>query len=296
VRAGTSDRSLATSAGRGRARRIAFVVVSVLFLVMHLVLSPLPYAVLGWFLKPGVVSHRIHEICFGLLFVLTAAALIAQLRNPERKLAAMYQVVVPLYLIILSVLVIDRVLDPVVFAFIVLPIILVLLHPARKRLFRPETRPNTLLLAAAAVAALPLIVFAVGQVREGAQAAKLAPQVLEGLPDNASDKQVEDALAAAATTAKELEAIRHYGHWSAMGAFAVSVVALAVVAALGIPGWRLPAWSAAIALIVFGAASLFASGDASSLTKPWAIAAILWGIGFALATEREHRAQPVSDH
>jgi hypothetical protein len=281
VRAGTSDRSLATSAGRGRARRIAFVVVSVLFLVMHLVLSPLPYAVLGWFLKPGVVSHRIHEICFGLLFVLTAAALIAQLRNPERKLAAMYQVVVPLYLIILSVLVIDRVLDPVVFAFIVFPIILVLLHPSRKRLFRPETRPNTLLLAAAAVAALPLIVFAVGQVREGAQAAKLAPQVLEGLPDNASDKQVEDALAAAATTAKELEAIRHYGHWSAMGAFAVSVVALAVVAALGIPGWRLPAWSAAIALIVFGAASLFASGDASSLTKPWAIAAIAWGVSFA---------------
>jgi hypothetical protein len=294
VRTEISDRSLATPAGRDRARRIAFVVVSVLFLVMHLVLSPLPYAVLGWFLPPGVVSHRIHEICFGLLFVLTAAALIAQLRNPERKIAAMYQVVVPLYLIILSVLVIDRVLDPVVLAFIVFPIVLVLLHPARKRLFRPEARPNTLLLAAAAVAALPLIVFAVGQVREGAQAAKLAPQVLEGLPDNASDKQVEDALAAAATTARELEAIRHYGHWSAMGAFAVSVVALALVAALRIPGWRLPAWSAAIALIVFGAASLFASGDSSSLTKPWAIAAIMWGIGFALATERMHRAEPVS--
>jgi hypothetical protein len=285
VRAETSDGSFATPAGRDRARRIAFVVVSALFLVMHLVLSPLPYAVLGWFLKPGVVSHRIHEICFGLLFVLTAAALIAQLRNPERKIAAMYQVIVPLYLIILSVLVIDRVLDPVVFAFIVFPIVLVLLHPARKRLFGPGVRPNTLLLGAVAVAALPLIVFAVGQVREGAQAAKLAPQVLEDLPDNASDKQVEDALAAVASTSKELEAVRHYGHWSAMGAFAVSVVALALVAAVGIPGWRLPAWSAAIALVVFGAASLFASGDASSLTMPWAIAAIAWGVTFAGAAQ-----------
>jgi hypothetical protein len=63
------------------------------------------------------------------------------------------------------------------------------------------------------------------------------------------------------------------------------VVALALVAALGIPGWRLPAWSAAIALIVFGAASLFASGDASSLTKPWAVAAIAWGVSFAAAAQ-----------
>jgi hypothetical protein len=272
--------------------RIAFTVVAVLFLVMHLVLSPLPYAVLGWFLKAGAVSHRIHEICFGFLFLLTAAALVAQLRNPERKIAAMYQVIAPLYLIILSVLVIDRVVDPVVFAFIVFPILLVVLHPARSRLFRPEIRPSRLLLGATALAAVPLTFYAVGQVSEGVQAAKLAPQVLRNLPDNASDKQVEDALAAAASTSKELEAVQHYGHWSAMGAFALSVVILAVAAGLRAGGWRLPAWGAASALVILGSASLFAAGDASSLPRLWAAAAILWGIGFAVAAERVHRIEP----
>jgi hypothetical protein len=294
VRAETDDRGAAGDRG-DRLRRVTFVAVIAVFLIMHLILSPLPYAVLGWFLEGGVISHRVHEICFGLLFVVTSIGLVAQLRNPQRNIAAMYQVVVPLYLIILSVLLVDRVIDPIVVAFIVFPIVLVILHPARARLIHPETQPHSLLLAATAVAAVPLLVFAVGQIREGTEARQIAPRVLETLPDTATDAEIEDALAAAAETTAELEAAQHYGHWSAMGAFALSIIGLGFVAGLGVPGWRLPAWAAAMAIAVYGAASLTAAGDASALSTPWAIAAIAWGIAFAgIAASVYRRTGPVA--
>lgn len=289
MRADLTELDRTTSEGAGRARRIAFLAASVVFIIMHLVLSPLPYAVLGWFLEGGAISHRIHEVCFGLIFVVTAAGVLAQLRRPERKIAAMYQVVIPLYLIILSVLLIDNIVDPIVIAFIVAPIVLIVLHPDRKGLLRPQTDPSRLLLAVAAVAAIPLVVFAVGQVREGAQASKLAPEVLEDLPDTATAAEIEDALAVVARTPAELEAVQHFGHWSAMGAFAGSIMGLSIVAALRMRGWRLPAWAAAIAAIVFGTASLVAQGDASALSTPWAVAAIVWGITFAGTAEYVHR-------
>jgi hypothetical protein len=272
-----------------RRRRIAFTVVVVVFILMHIVLSPLPYAVLGWFLETGAISHRVHEICFGLLFVLTAGGLIALLRRPEDKIAAVYQVVLPLYLIILSTLVLDRLFDPIVFAFLAMPIVIIVLHPARRHILRPETSPNSLLLGMIAVAAVPLLVFAVGQIREGVEASKIAPQVFEDLPEDATDRQIEDALASAARSAAELEAAQHYGHWSAMGAFAVAIVGLGVVAGLGISGWRLPAWATATALVVFGAASLTSAGDASALSTMWAAIAIAFGLAFASVAEYVRR-------
>jgi hypothetical protein len=291
VESTTTDDATAVSAqwDRDKRRRLAFGIVVVLFLLMHVVLSPLPYAVLGWFLETGAISHRVHEICFGLVFVVTAVALVAQLRRPEQKIAAVYQVVVPLYLIILSAVLLDRLIDPVVFAFLVMPVVMVALHPARTHVLRPQTTPSPLLLGMIAVAAVPLVIFAIGQIREGVEASKIAPNVFEDLPDTATDKEIEDALEAAAGSARELEAARHYGHWSAMGAFAISIVGLGVVAGLRMPGWRLPAWATATALVVFGAASLTSAGDASALGTAWASVAIAGGMSFAAAAEYVHR-------
>jgi hypothetical protein len=55
-----------------RRRRIAFTVVVAVFAVVTALLTPLPFLVLGWFLevKPGAVSHKVHEISFGALFAL----------------------------------------------------------------------------------------------------------------------------------------------------------------------------------------------------------------------------------
>jgi hypothetical protein len=291
VESTTTDDATAVSAqwDRDKRRRLAFGIVVVLFLLMHVVLSPLPYAVLGWFLESGAISHRVHEICFGLVFVVTAVALVAQLRRPEQKIAAVYQVVVPLYLIILSAVLLDRLIDPVVFAFLVMPVVMVALHPARTHVLRPQTTPSPLLLGMIAVAAVPLVIFAIGQIREGVEASKIAPNVFEDLPDTATDKEIEDALEAAAGSARELEAARHYGHWSAMGAFAISIVGLGVVAGLRMPGWRLPAWATATALVVFGAASLTSADDASALGTAWACVAIAGGVSFAAAAEYVHR-------
>jgi hypothetical protein len=273
----------------GRIRRVAFFVVVGLFALMCTLLGPVPYAVLGWFLEPGVVSHRVHETSFGLIFALSLVGALAQLRKPEDKIAAMYQVVLPIYLTIAAVVILDRQLDPIILAFLAVPLLLVVLHPDRRRLFRPPIAPSGILAVLALVVAIPLVLFAGTEFRIGQRGSSVARNVIEDLPQNASEKQYGQALSRAAASREILEAARHYGHWSAMGAFALSIVALAVLAALRVPGWRLPAWSAAIAAATYGASSLAAPADASAAVALWAILAIAWAITFIVVAEREHR-------
>jgi hypothetical protein len=279
------------STTRVSAQRIAFVAVVVLFSFMQFFLSPLPYAVLGWFLEPGLVSHRIHETSFGSIFALSLVGAIAQLRAPERKIAPMYQVVLPIYLTIAAVVLLDQQFDVVILMFLVIPALLVALHPARRLLFRPPITRSTVLLALTVVAALPLAAFAVAEFRIGQQGSRVAERVEANLPADASLERFDRALRRASGSPETLEAARHFGHWSAMGAFALSIAAVAGVAAVRMPGWRLCAWSAGAAAVIYGLSSFAASSDASAASPPWAALAMLWGAAFVVASEREHRSE-----
>jgi len=276
----------------GRARRIAFVVLIVLFALMHLQLSPMVFAILGWFLEQETaVSHRIHETAFGFVFVVSFVGLLVQLRRPERKPAAMYMVAVPIWLLATAVLVVDQTPDPVVFTFIVLPAVLIALHPARTRILHPARRPSTPMLGLALVAALPLTAFAVVEARLGFEASEVGRAAFEGLSDDLDDEEFEEELdrrlRLATDSAEELETARHFGHWSAMGGFALSVVALAVIASLRpAGGWRLLAWGAGLMLALYGIASLIVPNDASAANAVWAVLATAWGIAFIFVTER----------
>ena len=293
-----------TTAGRtsgkrpGRVRRIAFVVVLVLFALMHLLLSPMPFAILGWFLEETAVSHRVHETAFGLVFVLSFVALLTQLRRPDRKPAAMYMVAIPIWLLALAVLVVDRDADPVVFAFIIFPALLIALHPARSQILRPQTRMSQPMMGLVLVAAVPLIVFAVGQTSTGLDASDIGRSVWQQVEDDCDDPDVsvtacermfERALRDSTDSVVQRESARHYGHWSAMGGFALAVVGLGMVGSLRIGGWRLLAWGAGLALAFYGVASLVAPNDASAANSLWAILATGWGIAFILVTERVAR-------
>jgi hypothetical protein len=275
----------------GRARRVAFVVVLVVFALMQFFLSPLPYAVLGWFLEPEVVSHRIHQTSFGAIFALSLVGAISLLRAPERKIAPAYQVVLPIYLTLAAVVLLDRQFDPIIGVFLVVPALLVALHPARRLLLRPPLDPSRVLAVLALIAAIPLVVFAVDEVRIGQQGSTVARAVQEDLPPDASERRYDNALRRSAQSAEVLEAARHYGHWSAMGAFALSIAALAVVASLRVPGWRLGAWSAGLALALYGVSSLAAPSDASASPAAWALLAIAWGVAFIAVSERERRSE-----
>jgi len=276
----------------GRIRRIAFVVLVVLFALMHIQLSPMIFAVLGWFLEQEtVVSHRIHETAFGFIFVVSFVGLIVQLRRPERKPAAMYMVAAPIWFLAAAVLVVDQAPDPIVFLFIVIPVLLIALHPARGRIIRPELRRCGPMLALALTAALPLAVFAVAEVRLGFDAAEAGRAAFEDLPEDLDDDEFEDELdrrlRRLTDSAEELETARHFGHWSAMGGFALSVIALAVIASFRpAGGWRLLGWAAGLILAVYGVASLIVPNDASAANGVWAVLATAWGMAFIFATER----------
>ena len=290
------DNSQRAAGEGGKARRITFYVLLVLLALLHLAINLMPYILLGWFLEEGTVSHRVHQIIFGWVFVLSFVGLLAHLRRPETKVAQMYQVLIAIAFIAATTVLVDRLIDLFVVLFIIIPPVLVLLHPNRAALLRPSLNVSKVLLALALVAAVPLAVNSFVQIRIGLNAAQVAPEIdeqLEDLDDDISDEEFERELNEAARrvtdSPEEAEEAVHSGHWSAMGAFNLIVMGLALVAALRPPGWRLPAWSAGLSAVLFGAASIANPGDASALNGYWSVLAIVWGIGFVLIAEAMRR-------
>jgi hypothetical protein len=287
------DSDLAATRSRasaGRARRVGFGLLVSVFALAHFFLTPLPFAVLGWFIEEeGIRSHRVHEICFGMAFVLSLAGLVMLLRRPDRKVAQMYQVAITLWLLAAAYVIVDRAFDPIVLIFVVIPALLIFLHPGRGLLIHPPIEVRRALAALAIAGAIPFLVFAIQEFRTGFEASRIAPEALESVPDDASPQEVDRALREATGSREEFEVARHYGHWSAMGAFAVSIAALAGIAALGIPGWRLPAWSSGLAAIGYGVVSLAFPEDASAALPVWALLSIAWGVAFVVTGQVEWR-------
>ncbi|CAN5536564.1 MAG: hypothetical protein ACR2MC_10885 [Actinomycetota bacterium] len=265
-------------------KRVVFVVLVLISILFTALLTPVPYLVLGWFVEvgPGEVSHKVHEISFGALFLLPLVGLVAQLRRPQSKIAAMYQVVLPLATTVVVLLAVGQG-DPFMILFVVFPLLIVLFHPARSQLLRPALAPSPLLLGLAAVATVPLLFFAVDQLRVASEAGRIAPRVFDSLPEDATDAEVDRALERAAS-GEALEAMEHYGHWSTIGAFAISIVASSFIAAARPPGWRITAWTTAVMTILYGAASLAYPTDASAHGGLWGVLAIVWGVAFVVVS------------
>lgn len=294
---------------RSRFRRVAFVVLVVLFaLVLVSPVSPLLFGVLGWFLSPeetGGTSHRVHDVSFGALFAISLVGLLAQLKSAWHKVAPMQQVAIPIYLLILFEMIVSGPsadMVPIYLLFGLPPLVIALLHPARREVFQPTVRPSRVLLAMVIVAAIPLLVFAVGQYRaglvgvaisEGPEFAELGR--LEEDPE-ATEEQFEaafrEAVEAAQLTPEEVELVEHFFHWPGMAAVAGAIILVGLLAALRIRGWRVSAWTAGLALAYYGLVSVLTPDDASSGGYLWGGLAIAWGIVFIVLAEREARIRP----
>lgn len=272
--------------GPGKVRRVAFYLSLVAFTLLLVFMSPLPFLVLGWFLQPeaGDVSHKVHEISFGGLFGLSLIAVLAQFRRPGAKPGAAIQAAAPILLAVVSILIVGA-FEPFVVIFVVASLGPALLHPARRYVFRPRLRPSMPLLALLVVAAVPLATFAANQMSIGADASAVGKDIFDELPDDASDEEYEAAVEAADMTAEQRIEVEHYGHWSAMAAFALAIVAVGAIATVRIPGWRLSAWSAAIAVSIYAAASLTNPVDASAHGGIWGVAGLLWALAFVITAE-----------
>lgn len=81
-------------------------------------------------------------------------------------------------------------------------------------------------------------------------------------------------------------------HWNEMATTALTLPAIALVAAFGNHGWRLVAWTAGLGTMIFGTASILLPLQASSPGVAWGAMALIGGMLFILIAEIEIRRGP----
>jgi hypothetical protein len=216
-----------------------------------LLLSPAQLVFLGWVTDAyrdttasSEVSHRLHEVVFGVFFTLALVGAIAQLVTKHRNLAGLIQLAVTVLMLLIMVTVTVRV-DLSLFLYL-LPLLGMLafhgtvrpLHEGRR--FQPWAAGLTFV---ALTAFLAEITGHIARAQSGAQ--------------------------------------NHTTHWSVMAAFSAVLLILGLVVTLGIRGYRLVAWSLAGASMIYGTASLAFPYDASSHRFAYSIVLIVWGLAWA---------------
>ncbi len=218
-------------------------------LVVLLFLSPTFLVVFGWFLNgyqeatdAAAVSHRLHEVVFGMFFALALVGAISLLLRPERSTAGLFQMAITL----LTLFAIANLTVPWQFG-----LLLQLIPLAAVIYFRPRGIP---------LRSGPVWGWAIVLVL-----AALLPFLTE----------------VAALLARALdEAQNHTTHWSAMAAFSLALLGMGLVVAFRITGYRVTGFSIAGAAIGYGVVSLIFPFDASSHRFGYSVGLILWGLAW----------------
>lgn len=241
------------------ARTAGFYLSVVVFLLMWLMIFA--EGLVGVFriwLDPAIAgTHFVHGATFMTLIWILGLAMLVQLYRPVERITAMrVALLVPIIAAFdIAIQVVDGVFDPMILVFFAPVLIAAALHPARRNLVprRVLSREGTTvpLLGLAAVAVVPVAVYAVGQ----------------------ATLQL--------TLADEHAVVSHY---STMVSFTILLVALAALAGVVGSGGRGPAYAAAVMAIVFAAASWY-QPTASAIDPIWALLAVLWGLAVVVAFE-----------
>jgi hypothetical protein len=213
--------------------------------------SPFILVVLGWFQEPfsdlggaESVSHRVHEVLFGVLFAQAMVGAVSQLRNPIGARAGMLQTVFVLVGLVAALAAIGEV-EILGLAFVALAVAALILHPAGRTDWKGSWHPQSGLVILALSGVLPLALLAV---------------------DNFAKAQVRAA--------------DHLTHWGGVAAFAIVQILLAMTASLRPPGYRLVAGSVGAAGLVYLSASLLFPFDASARPQFFAAWLCLWALSW----------------
>jgi hypothetical protein len=246
-----------------RRRRVAFTVCSIVFAVaIGLGLFAVVSLVIGWFEGGDRLIHRVHDLGYGVWGgILLVVGLIALSRRPERRPAALQQLLVGIAAYWIAVLLaVDFEPGILGFALIfgVVAVVLVWLYPADRAQLAHAGRPSVVLVLLTLLAAVPLILYVID----------MAALQRAGPP---SDAHVEEH------------------HWTTMASMALGILLVAGLAALRPPGWQIPAWSAGAAAFVFGLASVVFPAYPGSVGRAWGLTAMAGGILFVAAAEWEAR-------
>lgn len=283
----TSATDLQETTWRGRLTRLgrrgfafyAALTVFALFMVGFVGSTLLP-VVTFWFGVPAqfpadfgelqfVESHRLHLIIRSAIAWTIIVPIIALFWRPRQSIGAVYQLAA-FMLFLTGVQLVSRpeyiTLTDVIATGVVLLLTaaVAVFHPSRD-LLRDGLRPTRLsrpLLALAAVAAVPLLVYAADQ---------LALQRV-AVPLEATGEFAEHVLGF---------------HFGDMFVASMLIILLGIVASLRPVGWWLPAATAGFFAIVIGVASVMFPAVSSSVGVIWGTLAIVWGIAFIGVSIRE---------
>ena len=210
--------------------------------------------------------NQVLDVGWGALFgVILPLGLLAQLRRPERRIAGVQQTAV----VALALAVAGAAGEQWRYLALAggvagLCAILLALHPARRTFLQRGRRPEPMLLALAAVATVPALVYAW----------RMASAARRGLPP-------ADAVS------------NGLHHWTVMTALALVVPLLALLAAMGTSGWRIPAISASLGPGAWAISCLLAPVRApGSEGHAWAWTVLAWA-GLTLSAAAWPRARDV---
>jgi hypothetical protein len=249
-----------TPAGGTSPRSLAFAASAWVMLAVLLLFSPALLVLLGWFTEgyretPSSfdVSHRLHEVAFGVLFTIAAVGAGSQLRHAGRNTAGFCQL--GLTLIALAALVNGTSGWDAGLLLYLLPLAAMVVLRSHRGTWTVGA-PWWGALAMGAVFLLPAL--------------------------EAIGSHLDRALT---------QAQNHTTHWSAMATFQVVLVGLVVIVFLRLPGYRLSAFTAGGAAISYGVASLVFPFDASSHRLAYSTALIIWGVWWILLAAGARRVR-----
>jgi hypothetical protein len=248
-----------------RWRLITFWVLMAVLLFLHLGERPeqLSFVVTAFagFPEGAGATHEIHWFAQGVFAWVILAAIAVHLRRPAARVGAAWVYgagTVLAFVMFLALADLPAEVVPIVVAAIVIAAIAFVAHPSSWRAkFTPVAAPSRTLFVLVAVAAVPLVIYAVGQ---------LTIHTSSGPHDE------------------------HYefGHWVVMAVYALLVPVLGAVSAWKVSGWRFPLWVAGLMVAALGIGSLGITA-VSQLTNVWSLLAIVWGAAFIGVGELEAR-------
>lgn len=247
----------------GAVRAGAFYLILLLAGVLSVAVLPdlLANLLTGWTAEGGAELgiHRLHVMSLAAVVAVFLLGLFVQAYQPTKRVASMWGAFV-IILVVSAGTVGFGVGRPEEFiTYLVIAGLVLVVHPAGRKVFRRGDSSSPALLALVAIAAVPILAFVVGQL---------------SLSTSPTDPHTP------------------LGHYVMVTGLVIAPLAYGSFAALGFVGWRLASWLAAIPIAFYGLMSISFPLQTSSAGLMWGSFAVLWAVAFVVTVEYSRVGTP----